>query len=181
MQYIRSLLNGPDFLCKFMSTCNAPPAYRLDATTDVAIWSTVEPGIGITAGSLATLRPLLQTILWHLGLADPPSNVHRPYSYPSDRSGRRRSRRLGYSNSIDMDDLGPTTVTRSVSITGPKTNKKFWNRSQDAPEDMELVPTGIKQSVVVQQQFTGPPRLYLRDSLRHSFTRGTVLGREQVT
>ncbi|CAG8983008.1 hypothetical protein HYALB_00003587 [Hymenoscyphus albidus] len=30
----------------------------LYATTDVAIWSTVEPGIGLTASSMATLRPL---------------------------------------------------------------------------------------------------------------------------
>ncbi|TGZ77567.1 hypothetical protein EX30DRAFT_293448, partial [Ascodesmis nigricans] len=29
-------------------------------TTDMAIWSTVEPGIGITAGCMATLRPLFR-------------------------------------------------------------------------------------------------------------------------
>ncbi|KAH8768053.1 hypothetical protein BGZ57DRAFT_766264, partial [Hyaloscypha finlandica] len=35
----------------------------LYSTTDVAIWSTVEPGIGITAAALATLRPLFRTFL----------------------------------------------------------------------------------------------------------------------
>lgn len=32
----------------------------LYATFDVAIWSTVEPGIGITASAVATLRPLFR-------------------------------------------------------------------------------------------------------------------------
>lgn len=37
-------------------------------TLDVAIWSTVEQGLAITAGSLATLRPLFKIILCRLGL-----------------------------------------------------------------------------------------------------------------
>ena len=35
----------------------------LYANTDVAIWSTVEPGLGITAGAMACLRPLFQKFL----------------------------------------------------------------------------------------------------------------------
>ena len=35
----------------------------LYATIDVAIWSTAETGMGITASSLATLRPLFRTFL----------------------------------------------------------------------------------------------------------------------
>ena len=34
----------------------------LYSTSDVAIWSTVETGIGITASAFATLRPLLRAI-----------------------------------------------------------------------------------------------------------------------
>ncbi|KAK2007261.1 hypothetical protein LZ32DRAFT_632413 [Colletotrichum eremochloae] len=41
--YIPTLLDGDDFLW---------------STTDLVLWSTVEPGIGITAASIATLRPL---------------------------------------------------------------------------------------------------------------------------
>ncbi|GKT89367.1 integral membrane protein [Colletotrichum tofieldiae] len=51
--YIPTLLDGDDFLW---------------ATTDVALWSTVEPGIGITAASIATLRPLWQLIWYRAGL-----------------------------------------------------------------------------------------------------------------
>lgn len=35
----------------------------LHATTDVAIWSTIEPGIGIIASAKVTLRPLFRTFL----------------------------------------------------------------------------------------------------------------------
>ncbi|KAH8671503.1 hypothetical protein BX600DRAFT_537877 [Xylariales sp. PMI_506] len=38
------------------------------STLDIAIWSTVEQGLAITAGSLATLQPLLKTIGHRLGL-----------------------------------------------------------------------------------------------------------------
>ena len=44
--YVKDLKNMADFLY---------------ATTDVAIWSTSETGIGITASSIATLRPLFRT------------------------------------------------------------------------------------------------------------------------
>ncbi|KAF1986278.1 hypothetical protein K402DRAFT_421485 [Aulographum hederae CBS 113979] len=45
LQYVRDLGNISDFLY---------------STVDIAIWSTVEPGIGITAACIATLRPLLK-------------------------------------------------------------------------------------------------------------------------
>lgn len=44
------------------------------ATVDIAIWSTVEQGLAITAGSLATLRPLFKSIGYSLGLTTRPSD-----------------------------------------------------------------------------------------------------------
>ncbi|KAI5919083.1 hypothetical protein F4810DRAFT_519394 [Camillea tinctor] len=38
------------------------------ATVDIAVWSTTEQGLAITAGSLATLRPLYRTAAQRLGL-----------------------------------------------------------------------------------------------------------------
>ncbi|KAH7402831.1 hypothetical protein BKA66DRAFT_564726 [Pyrenochaeta sp. MPI-SDFR-AT-0127] len=57
--------NSPDFLW---------------ATTDIAIWSTVEQGLAITAGSLATLRPLFFLAMARLGLNTRPSG-QRPSGY----------------------------------------------------------------------------------------------------
>lgn len=39
------------------------------ATTDIAIWSTVEMGLAISAASLATLRPLFKMAAWKLGFS----------------------------------------------------------------------------------------------------------------
>lgn len=47
---------------------------------DVAIWSTVEQGLAITAGSLATLRPLFNLAAHRLGLTTAPSRM-RPSGY----------------------------------------------------------------------------------------------------
>jgi hypothetical protein len=40
-----------------MTTQLTPP---LDASTDTMIWTIIEPGLGITAASIVTLRPLLR-------------------------------------------------------------------------------------------------------------------------
>ncbi|KAF1947356.1 hypothetical protein EJ02DRAFT_140905 [Clathrospora elynae] len=57
--------NSPDFLW---------------ATTDIAIWSTIEMGLAITAGSLATLRPLFFIVMSKLGITTRPSRS-RPSAY----------------------------------------------------------------------------------------------------
>ncbi|KAH6659439.1 hypothetical protein BKA67DRAFT_529592 [Truncatella angustata] len=51
--YIPTLLVGDDFLF---------------ATTEVALWSTIEPGLGIIATSLAILRPLYRAMKIRIGL-----------------------------------------------------------------------------------------------------------------
>ncbi|KAJ5506109.1 hypothetical protein N7453_005066 [Penicillium expansum] len=60
----------------------------LYATYQIAIWSNVEAGLGITAGSLATLRPLLR--LWTGSHSDP----YYSSGFPGGRS-RSASRPLG--------------------------------------------------------------------------------------
>ncbi|KAK8037018.1 hypothetical protein PG991_001332 [Apiospora marii] len=59
------------------------------ATVDIAIWSTVEQGLAITAGSLATLRPLFKSIGYSLGLTTRPSDYPTAGGYakqPTQRS-----------------------------------------------------------------------------------------------
>jgi hypothetical protein len=53
------------------------------ATLDIAIWSDTEQGLGITAGSLATLRPLFRQIGNRLGISSGTS------AEPSKSNGRR--------------------------------------------------------------------------------------------
>ncbi|KAF2110656.1 hypothetical protein BDV96DRAFT_615180 [Lophiotrema nucula] len=155
MKYIHTLTNGPDFLW---------------ATTDVAIWSTVEPGIGITATSMATLRPLLQTCLWRMGPPAAPSSARPRTSERSSRS-RRRQKRDGYRREFGLADLVPTQEgSTSTTVSGPqKPDKAGTTIGGQTRTSTDLEAGGINKKVVMEQEFEGPPRLTLRDSLRNSF------------
>lgn len=56
--FVQTFAN-PDFLCTPLATVQGQ-ANKSDATVQIAIWSNIEVGLGISAGSLATLRPLLR-------------------------------------------------------------------------------------------------------------------------
>lgn len=164
MQYIHTLINGPDFLW---------------ATTDIAIWTTVETGIGITAGSMATLRPLMQTVLWHAGLASTPSSAVRRSSHKLSRSGSNR----GYRKEIGLSDLRPTegsnlTTVTAVQKSDLEAHAIGWNHDFVQKESISFASNGdirvvVERSVMVEHET--PPRLQLRDSLRYSFISGSIL------
>jgi hypothetical protein len=61
-------------------------------TVDIAIWSDIEQGLAITAGSLATLRPLYRILAKNLGFAQPasklPSSQHNCRGWHQSASNR---------------------------------------------------------------------------------------------
>ncbi|KAJ6439291.1 integral membrane protein [Purpureocillium lavendulum] len=80
----------PDFLCENASTNTSRSITHTDkwegATTDIAIWSTVEMGLAISAASLATLRPLVKMAAWKLGLSTKQTTSARtPYGASNTR------------------------------------------------------------------------------------------------
>lgn len=81
-------------------------------TTNVAIWSVVEPGLGIVAGSLATLRPLL--LAWQRGSKKGTSSAEKAgYHSSSRRPYLSHTRRLG----SDEQVLG-ASGSRDAVLTG---------------------------------------------------------------
>lgn len=89
-------------------------------TTNVAIWSIAEPGLGIVAGNLATLRPLLLALQGRRAIRKSRSTGSGlPRTHPGSRpEGLRRaylshSRRLG----SDEEALG-ATATRDTFTPG---------------------------------------------------------------
>ncbi|KAF2473765.1 uncharacterized protein BDR25DRAFT_341043 [Lindgomyces ingoldianus] len=58
-------------------------------TIDIAIWSDIEQGLAITAGSLATLRPLYRLLCERLGLSRTGTNPLRGTSGKETRYGKR--------------------------------------------------------------------------------------------
>jgi hypothetical protein len=92
----------------------------LYSTTDVAIWSTVEPGIGITAAAMATLRPLFRTFFSRSKLLG--SSTHNQSgskAWPSSRKpGRAGYFRSGGGPNDRLEELGlRSDIAKGVGIT----------------------------------------------------------------
>jgi hypothetical protein len=84
----------------------------IGATVDVVIWSSVEPGVGITAISLATIRPLVRKYLGISGLSKP---TDQP-SYP-----RRESLTAEHAKSVESTNNSTLDKSRDTDITIVKT------------------------------------------------------------
>jgi hypothetical protein len=94
----------------------------LGATTDIAIWSTIEQGLAITAGSLATLRPLFFLAMRHLGLTTSPTGQRPSYggkSNPLAMGSNHKSNQKSESLRPDMFKLSTVVETRRSHDSGP--------------------------------------------------------------
>ncbi|EKG14870.1 integral membrane protein [Macrophomina phaseolina MS6] len=118
--YIKGLKTRDDFLYE---------------TTDVAIWSTVEPGIGMTAACIATLRPLLQKILSKTGLSTPRTNPSRFTPNWGSSANQLGSKKQGYvrspSYSHGMDTLRPDISGTRTTVTGGGNNQSGSDNSSE--------------------------------------------------
>jgi len=135
MPYISTFNNQADFLY---------------ATVDVAIWSTVELGIGIVAGCVATLRPLLQLILHKAGMR---STAGANNATSSLQLSTHISRKNGTTTSMDSDTdnflpiQANTTVT---TVTGNAPKSPLWNgKFGPGRESEEATNKGIEKKVMV--------------------------------
>ncbi|KAJ5972513.1 uncharacterized protein N7479_002431 [Penicillium vulpinum] len=111
----------------------------LYATYQIAIWSNVEAGLGITAGSLATLRPLLRK--WTGSRSDPEYSS----GFPGGRS-RSASRQLGGGEnrpfplgSLDesvQSHLRPDKLAVTVTtINGQRDHDDIYDTSPSSSEE----------------------------------------------
>lgn len=65
-------------LCRMAYVMDFKNPDFLWATLDIAIWSDIEQGLAITAGSLATLRPLYRKVASRIGLSTGPDSSAGP-------------------------------------------------------------------------------------------------------
>ncbi|KAI9686309.1 MAG: hypothetical protein M1820_010652 [Bogoriella megaspora] len=124
--YTKGLANEDDFLW---------------ATSEIALWSTVEPGVGIAAGCLATLRPLIQRFLHRTGLSTGGSTLKLGGSPgPNNLHGyvRRSSRDFLDDIRPDINKKHQGTVT-TITGQGQATSKgRPWrDKSNSSSSDDE--------------------------------------------
>ncbi|KAL6712378.1 hypothetical protein ACN47E_000255 [Coniothyrium glycines] len=102
--------NSPDFLW---------------ATTDIAIWSTIEQGLAITAGSLATLRPLFFMAMHKLGLTTRASG-NRPSNY--GMSAPLPGKATSSSGHLKNDKLRPDVYKLSTTVQTQNSDEERGER-----------------------------------------------------
>lgn len=95
------------------------------------MWSTIEVGIGISAGCAATLRPLLKVVLYKLGIR----SSHAGNSGTVFPPGRRD----GYIRNLDLRNMRPDllpTITTAVVSDEPQRSGKPSNANDSSNEDL---------------------------------------------
>ncbi|KAH8794944.1 hypothetical protein BGZ57DRAFT_329909 [Hyaloscypha finlandica] len=117
--YVKDLSNQEDFLY---------------ATTDVALWSTSETGIGIAASSIATLRPLFRTFLSRSKLLGGSSSQGASNPWPaSGNPGYVRSRSKSDAEEFGLrSDIGKNrgvTTLVETGLDGERGERKGVTRS----------------------------------------------------
>ncbi|KAJ0307719.1 hypothetical protein Brms1b_009838 [Colletotrichum noveboracense] len=87
----------------------------LDETTNFAIWSTVEPGVGIIAASIATLRPLYKLVATKIRRTN--SSGFRRDQWRQRQQARRNetSRQVRAAHNLDPENPPPT----DADLTSP--------------------------------------------------------------
>lgn len=102
----------------------------LYSTTDVAIWSTIETGLGITAAAVATLRPLLRSFFG--GSSAPGNGTSAAQQWPKSANGHPRS---GYFRSKGTGDGEGFDLQSNV---GNKTGVTTVIRHKDDADDFDM-------------------------------------------
>ncbi|KAG5810166.1 hypothetical protein H9Q74_005346 [Fusarium xylarioides] len=137
----------------------------LYSTSDVAIWSTVETGLGITASAVATLRPLLRNFLGHGSSADGQGNSARPWQRTGSNhptGGYLRSHGQNGEEVFDLHDnagkrIGVTTIIdHDDKSDGNGETGKHGSRSEASDSVAELHGWNSSQSDLADAN--GQPR-----------------------
>ncbi|KAK9850559.1 hypothetical protein MYU51_012077 [Penicillium brevicompactum] len=125
----------------------------LYSTWQIAIWSVIETGLGITAGSLITLRPLFRWLLDEKSTKD----THRqdknfrqyPLSLLNSEDLKRSQDTKYWRPDIDFDD----TKSMIITVSSPRKNKFSLSNSSQEALHAELSPAISPNHVTVQQTF----------------------------
>ncbi|KAM0281013.1 hypothetical protein ACHAQH_003742 [Verticillium albo-atrum] len=128
--YIPHLLSGDDFL---------------QATADVALWSTVEPGLGIAAANLATLRPL-----WRALRRRALSSVRHPTPAPgkTPAGGTSEAASASASASTRMHRLRPDNAHSNSVISSHHADQDGEaGRTRRRPTNESITSRGINKTI----------------------------------
>ncbi|PYH49734.1 putative integral membrane protein [Aspergillus saccharolyticus JOP 1030-1] len=125
----------------------------LYATVEIALWSNIETGLGITAGSLATLRPLVRH--WLGSHSDPNYYGRSPFGGPSGSrrmgGGASHNHARSHDRPVPLGSLDDTAVQGrlrpdklAVTVTTIHSQRGPMNSSSNSSE--EQLTAGLSDS-----------------------------------
>ncbi|KAH6622084.1 integral membrane protein [Boeremia exigua] len=120
-------------------------------TTDFAIWTTVEVGVGITAGCIATLKPLFKAVLDSTAQAS-----GLPWS-KTPKGGFQSKTGGSYGTQQALDDLRPAAerTVRTTTVTGGRGSSSDEENMLDTglPEERwDGIRKGVTTTVVTEMK-----------------------------
>jgi len=130
--YVKSLNNTEDFLY---------------ATIEVAIWSSCELGLGMTAANCATLRPLFRKLLPSLGFqssggrSKDVSNVH--YLTTADAKNTKKSANRSSSRAEEELELG------GMEPKGFGTSTSAWHHDEASSDKEDDAGSNHSQTMII--------------------------------
>ncbi|PQE26538.1 integral membrane protein [Rutstroemia sp. NJR-2017a BBW] len=149
----------PIFIVKDLQMSKRMKTIVTGKSTDLALWSTVEVGVGVVAACFGTLRPLLRVIQIKTGRKSSsykdsshlpdigPSGPQGPSGLYGRASSRNKVFRNGYNDNVSMDELRPdvplhatvTTVTgRHDDESPPSTSSRPRTGSMDQKNNVKV-------------------------------------------
>jgi hypothetical protein len=181
MFYLPKLLTGDDYLCKiFHSLSTAPLTRKIDNSVEVAMLSTIESGIGITAVSLMTLQPLWDHWRGRIGTS---SNFSSSMSGPNP--GNKPRSAYIKANGSDGNrplSLRPDNVMSISRASGPMNSTTSSTlKSRSSPERIPLADRTSAPGIIRTREVT-QSRLDLSqiDDLSQSITQTPPVKGEQA-
>jgi len=119
-------------------------------TTDVALWTTVEVGVGITAGCAATLKPLLKSFRNMIGAQSTGSPDTEGPTHGWSHANRKAASKQGYSRHAQpLDELRPTydrshttTTVSGLGVSNASKGTASWTDriQRDSGEEHMFMP-----------------------------------------
>lgn len=133
----------------------------LYATVPIAIWSEVEMSLAITAGSVATLRPLYRVAAKHLSLKTNFFSSHRsygvlPYSTKKTQNSEHHTtsnRRAGGGCGVGGGDIDGESTKNIVRVV----DEEYIMETRHASKDMGITKV-TKMEVEYEEQEEKAPR-----------------------
>jgi post-segregation antitoxin (ccd killing protein) len=123
------------------------------AKSDVFIWSSVEPSIGIISGCLPTLRPLMVQVMNALSSRIPSSRKSSRYTEspanslnPLETISKKRTRKININDTLEGTINNEENRGERKSWIRSKTEHEHWGRSRLDEDEMCLTTTTVHGS-----------------------------------